>query len=296
MSPHDKAQQSVLREWLSQLASHGKAPSKLDKSMKPADVLLVVDMQNDLVGGSARVSESPLVEAETVKLIHHACKLGCKIVAVRSCHSANHSNFNRAGSAAGDYAFPPYCISGSEGSYFTTPVGDALTDAMKLSMERKEKNVHVCLKGMREDLRTFSAFPYNPKLAGQRLGLYDVTPDDPVLEFTGSFELRTSNIEGNINAHPDMRAITNRTPISEILWGDAAQSRLFICGLPLDFSVIDTACCASLAGKNPHIIIDATRPVCAANGRFVSDLEAHAKLLHTYQVKMCYSSDVLKGR
>ena len=288
----------VLREWLSLLAGVGKAPTKLEKSLRATDVLVVVDMQNDMVTGAARVPEAQEVERAVVSIMQKANAIGCKIIAVRSLHPANHKNFS---SEKGEHGFPPYCLSGTTGSFFTIPIGDALTEALQVCSQKKEKNVHICTKGFREDVRCFGAFPYSAKLATRRLGMNDVTQlDETFLEWTGSFELKSSCMERNVNAPPDLRAVMDRTPITELLWGMGENTRVFICGLPLDFGVIDTACCANVAGKAPYIIVDATRPVSSDAGAegstesaFVSSIDEHAKLLGSYKVRLCYTSDVL---
>jgi nicotinamidase-related amidase len=70
--------------------------------------------------------------------------------------------------------------------------------------------------------------------------------------WTGSFALKASNITEDINAPPDVMAVLKRRSLRDVLCEGGeealASRRLFVCGLALDFCVLDTALNASGAG------------------------------------------------
>eukprot|EP01060_Flectonema_neradi_P027522 TRINITY_DN37127_c0_g1_i1.p1 TRINITY_DN37127_c0_g1~~TRINITY_DN37127_c0_g1_i1.p1 ORF type:complete len:283 (+),score=47.67 TRINITY_DN37127_c0_g1_i1:51-899(+) len=277
------------------LAEAGSSAKKIEKEMKIHDVLIVMDMQNDMMeGGPMEVAESESVIPEVVRLIGHASQVGAKIIAVRAYHPANHCSF--IGRRA---AFPRHCLQGTTGSYFCDEIGEALTQAMQRAQERKESNVHICFKGLCDQISSNGAIPYAPQFALQRLTMSD--PSKPMIDWSGAFELKCSNLAADVNAHPDIRSILRKVPIKEILWGAPEGSRIFICGLPFDFGVIDTACCAHLMGKSGiHIVFDATRPFYfpgegIGKGGFLSSATEIHQMLAQHDIRLCYCSDVVRS-
>jgi len=83
--------------------------------------------------------------------------------------------------------------------------------------------------------------------------------------------VQCSSLDGNINAPPDMMSIFKRTRASDMLKGLGVE-RLFVCGLALDFCVLDTALNGVTSGfKNVHMIPDAARAARVPGaGRFGS--------------------------
>ena len=68
----------------------------------------------------------------------------------------------------------------------------------------------------------------------------------------------TRSNEKDINSPPDVLSIFNKQSLPELI---DKTSRIFICGLAFDYSVIDTAINASKIGYSTYIVIDASRPV-----------------------------------
>ena len=284
----------VLTEWASMLAEAGSSAKKIEREMKIHDVLIVLDMQNDMMeGGPMEVVECEAVIPEIARLIGHASQTGSKIIAVKAYHPISHCSFT--GRRA---AFPRHCVQGTSGSYFCDEIGEALSLAMRRAHERKENNVHICFKGFCEQISSSGAIPYAPQFALQRLTMAD--PSKPMTDWTGAFELRCSNLSDDINAHPDIRSILRKVPIKEILWGAPEGSRIFVCGVPFDFGVIDTACCAHQMGKSGiHIVFDASRPFYFAGegigkGGFLSSATDIHQMLEQHDIKLCYTSDVVR--
>jgi hypothetical protein len=78
------------------------------------------------------------------------------------------------------------------------------------------------------------------------------------LSWTGASTLTCSALHEDINAPPDVMAAEERQGLASRL---GTRRNLFICGLALDFCVIDSALTARNAGfENVYIILDASRP------------------------------------
>eukprot|EP00755_Sulcionema_specki_P037305 Sspe_Gene.108678::Locus_87799_Transcript_1_1_Confidence_1.000_Length_1224::g.108678::m.108678/K08281/pncA; nicotinamidase/pyrazinamidase len=285
---------NVLHKWESLLAEGGVAPRKLDRGLRKNDVVIVVDMQKDFFsGGPVEVPEADAVVPEVVQLLEAAMRVRCPVMAVRSYHPTNHCCFTGQGGA-----FPSHCVQGTAGCDFHPKIRTALAEARKDAVRRKDFNCYFCFKGFCEDVPSPGAFAYPLNFATQRLA---IDFENPQLEWSGAFELRCSNIAEDTNAPPDLRAVLRRTALRDLLWKETNDStRVFICGLSFDHSVLDTACCAVLAGvRNVHIVFDATRPRYAPgvgryNGGFFSSPSEVSLLLSNHSITLCYTSDLLK--
>eukprot|EP00756_Hemistasia_phaeocysticola_P064116 Hpha_TRINITY_DN7544_c0_g1::TRINITY_DN7544_c0_g1_i2::g.19001::m.19001/K08281/pncA; nicotinamidase/pyrazinamidase len=285
-----------LEQW-TKLLAEGKgdtqaAPTRLTVPMRAGDV------QNDFMpGGAMDVPESERVLEEVLALIQAAGKVGAKVIVSRAYHPADSCAFlTRKG------PFPPHCIQGGDGALLINDVKDAVAGLRGRSMSRGEQGAHVCFKGFVEDTASYGVLPYDGAFATGRLPIPPGSPG-PQLEWTGAFELHCSALDEDLNAPPDLRSVLRRKPARELLWGMGDRARLFVCGFAMDFSVLDTACCATTLGiaalEGVHIIFDATRPFWHPTlGRFsgfMSSPREVAKKLNTHGVRLCLSADVRKG-
>lgn len=123
-------------------------------------------------------------------------------------HPAGHVSFLPSG------PFPPHCVQGSKGSYFYKSVADALT-AAKTAGAR----LRVLFKGFAEDVDSFGAFKYSESQASGRLCIRSGCS----LTWTGGYVLKCSNFDADINAPPDVLAVTRKVSVSEMV---AAECRL----------------------------------------------------------------------
>jgi len=263
-----------------------------------SDVLVVIDMQNDFLpaadapdGGKFGVSDGAAASVQCVKLIEKAASVGARIVATRDYHPKDHcSFFAQAG------PFPPHCVQGHVGSFLFPPIAAALTEA------RKSTEVNVIFKGFCNATDSFGGFPYSEKESNDR----HLTKMDSAsrlhgcssLEWTGAFQLMCSNSDNDINAPPDVMSVFNRQPCSSLIQG---ASRVIVCGLALDFCVLDTCVNCVHSRVNPSAsvlcVYDAARAAHIPGfGQFGSGFLSNPKFvvdkLHEAGVSLVYTSEL----
>ncbi|CAL1162269.1 unnamed protein product [Cladocopium goreaui] len=259
----------LFKEWLDLTANRLTAASL--EPLNANDALIIIDMQADFVpknpsnphGGRFGVAEGdnviPLIES----LVDAAVTGGASICATRDYHPHDHCSFNITGGP-----FPPHCVQGSMGSYFHPRIGAKLTQVMKQNGE----NVMVAFKAFHEHIDSFGAFPYfdggDGRLTkkGSSDNAFGVNMGCAKAPFTGSVILKQSLLateELDINAPPDVLAILNdgvdrklRT-LHDVV---KDKKRLFVCGLALDFCVLDSCLNAIGAGLSEVcMVLDAAR-------------------------------------
>src|SRR3989344_9625282 len=90
-------------------------PATADKiALKPSDVLIVVDVQNDfLPGGSLAVPEGDAVVPVLNRYLAEFSAHELPIYATRDWHPANHCSFTAQGGP-----WPPHCVAETHGAQF----------------------------------------------------------------------------------------------------------------------------------------------------------------------------------
>eukprot|EP00659_Diplonema_papillatum_P022399 gene22399-34301_t len=157
--------EAVLSLYARLLAEAGTVQRKLDRGLKAHDVLIVVNAQNDfLEDGLAPVHEATEAVEEQVRLIQHASSVGAKIIAAKAFHPSNHCSFTTKRTAV-----PPHCIQGTHGAFFCGPVADALAAARAKARERRSNSVHICFKGVSDEISSPGALPYCLEFGQKRL-------------------------------------------------------------------------------------------------------------------------------
>lgn len=265
------------------------------------DGLIVVDMQRDLLpkhdrdnphGGRFGIAEGDHILMSCVSLIELFSRKGGTIVATRDYHPAGHVSFLPQGGP-----FIPHCIQGSEGAKFLPPIAGALAKARRADSKR----VHVAFKGMHEDVDSFAGFPYREAGSG-RVAKRDRIPESCLASamgssaapWTGALVLKQSAIlaadaenavhssefELDMDTPPDVFAPLNdgldrkMATMHECL---KSCKRIFVCGLALDYTVLDTCVNAKGLGyEQVSVVLDATRPahipgIGAYGSGFLSD-------------------------
>jgi nicotinamidase-related amidase len=261
--PLDAMSTRLLDEYVSLLNAADAQAARVHElsaaSVGPSDTLVVVDMQHDfLPGGSFGVAEGDATIAPIVKLIHHFAGRGATVIATRDYHPVDHCSFAALGGP-----FPPHCIQGTRGSFLHEAIADAmqpyLAAAAAPAASGKAATAHVVFKAFSPGIDSFGAFEYEPAVARTRLssrpdGADQAAPasGDGVaaaaaaaspcsVKWTGGFSLFSSNQRNDANAPPDVLSVLHRRPVSDLLPPPTADSRVFFCGLALDFCVIDSA-------------------------------------------------------
>ena len=272
--------------------------------MDHRDALLVIDMQNDFVerstanplGGRFAVSEGECTLPLIVSLIDAAVDAGATVVATRDYHPHDHASFDSQGGP-----FPSHCIQGSSGAKFLPPIADALADAHRhLGPDR----VHFAFKGLHEDVDSFGALPYadlacatdrlsrtnrasRPEL-GSMCGCTTAPWTGGLLLKQSGLRLTSGNpIDGeedeiDVNAPPDVLAVLPdgvERELRSLVDALDGKRRIYVCGLALDFCVLDT--CVNAAAACPELeeivlVLDASRAAHVPGGGafgsgFVSD-------------------------
>ena len=249
----------------------------------PGDALLVIDMQCDFLpkddvsnphGGRFGVAEGDHIVRPIAKLIDHFAARGGSVAATRDYHPHDHVSFLSQGGP-----FPAHCVQGTKGSEFVPPISRAMAAAMR---QRGPEAVAVAFKAMHEDVDSFGGLEYYHGGAGrisQRGGLPErampCTMGCAAAPWTGSLVLKLSGLafaladpdtavaEPEVNAPPDVFAALDDgkdrqlTSLSDFL---RPARRLFVCGLALDFCVLDT-CLNGVALGFPSVtmLLDAAR-------------------------------------
>eukprot|EP00930_Biecheleria_cincta_P000938 TRINITY_DN102120_c0_g1_i1.p1 TRINITY_DN102120_c0_g1~~TRINITY_DN102120_c0_g1_i1.p1 ORF type:complete len:611 (-),score=81.33 TRINITY_DN102120_c0_g1_i1:35-1867(-) len=264
---------TLFEEYIGLLGSAAKPTSPLPP-LGSEDALVIIDMQADFVnrhpttnphGGRFGVAEGehtvPLINC----LIDKAVESGALIAATRDYHPADHCSFNSHGGP-----FPAHCIQGTAGSYFLPAIGTKLADAMRKTSPEK---VCVVFKAFHEAVDSFGGLPYHD--GGEGRISKGNCPCHPfgqnkgcaAAPFTGGVMLKQSGLihddSVDINAPPDLLAVLDdghdrkARSLSEVL---AGRKRIFVCGLALDFCVLDTCLNAFGSGfRDVYMIMDAAR-------------------------------------
>ena len=254
-------------------------PDKLSGPITAQDALLVIDMQNDFVphhnednphGGRFGVPEGSHIVRPCIDLIHAFADAGAYVAATRDYHPADHASFIRQGGP-----FPPHCVQGTKGAELLQPIAKALAQEKWSAPDR----VDIAFKAMHEDVDSFAALPYYDGGEGR------ITTKGGAAEkglpcmmgcthapWTGSLIVKQSSIQAaladssgvtpiDMQAPPDMFAVLDDgkdrglSNLQEKLKG---KKRIFVCGLALDFCVLDT--CLNAAGIGEvFMVIDAAR-------------------------------------
>lgn len=165
---------------------------------------------------------------------------------------SDHCSFNTEGGP-----FPPHCVQGSDGSKFFPAIAEALTESRK-----KHDNVHIVFKGFFEEIDSFGAFKYPEEYAETRLTYKRDVPVSCGVPWTGAYKLKQSNLAADVDAPPDVLAVTKKVPLADLLQSAAggAVNRIFVVGLALDYCVLDTALTAAGAEfTDIHVVVDAAR-------------------------------------
>jgi nicotinamidase/pyrazinamidase len=151
--------------------------------------------------------------------------------------------------------FPPHCVQDTKGALIEKSIAD------KLKSVRRVTNVNIVYKGI-FNKESFGAFQYN-KEYGDKRGISDN------LQLTGSFSLHGSE------------------RLEDIIKRD---STLYICGLALDYCVIDTAITAKINEyKDVYIIYDVTKPVC-------EDMTEIKESIDKYGIKLISVNDIIQSK
>ena len=181
-------------------------------------------------------------------------------------------------------SFPPHCIQGTKGYDFQKDIGDRLA-----TVRSKGANVVIGFKGIENGHECFSAFRYTESSGKERFGS-DFQPS----EWCDCYALESSALAQDIDAQPDVMAVTSKQSIKDKL-SDLLMKpdcRLFVCGLAFDFCVIDSAINArENTGKPTFIIHDATRaaqiPGATSFGSgFLTDPAELVKKLENHGISM----------
>jgi len=290
------------------------APGEITKD----DALLVIDMQRDFVphhhvdnpqGGRFGVAEGDHIILACVQLIDHFVAKGAFVAATRDYHPHDHVSFLTQGGP-----FPVHCVQGTAGALLMPEIASALAHAKRVSPER----VHVAFKAMHEDVDSFGGLPYydggEGRIATQKpgreqhgLGCMMGCSKAP---WTGSLLMKQSAILSaledtsgstpiDMDCPPDALACVcddgHDRGLNSLHDALKTAKRVFVCGLALDFCVLDTCLNASsLRFKNVAMVFDAARaayiPGVGAfgpNGGFLSDPEEVKRKLTDAGVSLC---------
>jgi len=124
--------------------------------------------------------------------------------------------------------------------------------------------VDIVFKGFHEDVDSFGGFRYpDAPTTWSRLSnnqesdrLFGCSLDT----WTGSVVLKCSNRAEDVNAPPDVLAIYDRVSLGDHLKGRGVK-RIFVCGLALDYCVLDTALNGADLGlfEQVSVVMDASR-------------------------------------
>eukprot|EP01061_Rhynchopus_euleeides_P029105 TRINITY_DN4756_c0_g1_i1.p1 TRINITY_DN4756_c0_g1~~TRINITY_DN4756_c0_g1_i1.p1 ORF type:complete len:510 (+),score=161.45 TRINITY_DN4756_c0_g1_i1:161-1690(+) len=253
------------REYVEMLSQNDMDISEGQIEVTSDDVLLVIDMQNDFLpaddinknGGRFGVTEGSMTVPLIAQLIDTFLQKGARVVASRDYHPVDHISFTTEGGH-----FPPHCVQGSVGSRFYSPIGEALAEGIRKYGSDK---VTIVFKGFHEDVDSFGAFPYSQEHLKVRLQHRERQREcgGCLIDWTGCRMLKCSCLEFggviDVDAPPDILASYSSVTLADYL--GPSKGHAFVCGLALDFCVLDTALTATRTGifKDVHIVLDASR-------------------------------------
>ena len=276
----------LFKEWLS-LCGDGLKPES-PPILGRGDALVIIDMQADFVpadqsvnphGGRFGVAEGDRIVGTIVRLINAAVRQDAAVVATRDYHPVDHVSFMSEGGP-----FPAHCVQGTKGSYFLPAIGGALAAGMR-QRGGDTDGVMVAFKAFHEDVDSFGAFPYasgGDGRIGKRSPGGDASDSGKLVcgcsaaPWTGCMVLKQSALSKwwleygediDMNAPPDVLALAGDESgdggrRGQLSLQDALRKkkRLFVCGLALDFCVLDTCLNARELGfEEVWIVLDAAR-------------------------------------
>ena len=243
------------KEFMALLGEHGCVlePEDDRPTVRPDDVLFVVDMQNDLFAskkGSFPVKEAEHTVAAVRQLMLRDFGPTNKVFVTRDYHPIDHCSFQGEGGP-----YPPHCVQGSYGSF----IHEDIVAAMH---ERGKGKSLVVFKGFCPDIDSLGATPYTEDDAEARLSR-NIKGMCCSSTWTGAFVLKCSNMDADLNAPPDVMAVLNRKDVMDTIGRRPGQERpdAYVCGLSFDLCVLDTALNAATNGvfRNVYIVTNATR-------------------------------------
>lgn len=264
----DADNKKLFNEYNGLLRNAGAEFGNMASGFTKDDCLVIVDMQNDFVpqdpkdnpnGGKFGVPEGAVAAATIIDMIKKAADAKALIVATRDYHPIDHCSFSDNGGH-----FPPHCIQGSKGSKLFQPINEVLGEVKGSGAE-----VSVVFKGFHPGTDSFGCLKYGPKYFTERgLGNSEGPTTEcqlchgcSLLDWTGCFALKCSNIDEDLNAPPDVLAVYEKESLAQKLQKRGVR-RIFACGLALDFCVLDTALNAATAQLVPagvNLVVDAAR-------------------------------------
>jgi len=263
-NPHS---QDLHTEYESLLRKAGAEYTTLGTGFLPSDCLVVVDMQNDFVpiasapdGGRFGVAEGAACVIPMVTMARRASEAKALIIATKDYHPIDHCSF-----AENSGPFPAHCVQGSIGARFFPPVKEILRE-----VKAKGTEVKVLYKGFHPRTDSFGMVQYGEQYFTERCLGNQTTPASAdcdgscALDWTGGFVLQCSNLKEDLDAPPDVLAVLSRKTGGDILRQRKVR-RIILCGLALDYCVLDSALNAAtaegLAPDGVYMVVDATRAV-----------------------------------
>jgi nicotinamidase/pyrazinamidase len=201
------------------------------------DALIIVDMQNDFTIGSLAVPNNDVIFPNINKLIKLFSDMKTIIILTADWHPSNHMSFK---------ALPKHCVEESKGASIDNRIVEMLPNK-NIYHERLNftMGTYLVYKGRNSYNDSYGAFRY-PKdyLTKRKIGDY-ISTTGAKYYYPKSFDNMTpTTMHGKM-----LETILKR------------KNRLFVCGLALDYCVLDTAITGKAAGYDVYIVIDATKPV-----------------------------------
>lgn len=226
--------------------------------LQESDVLIIVDMQYDFVpGGAFAVSDGDKIIPSIAAAIMQAHSVGATVIFTRDYHPSDHVSFLTKGGP-----FPPHCQQGSHGSLIV----DELVAA-------SNPDDIVVFKGFLNCVDSFGAAPYSKRYADGR-----IRKELPcTVRSTGAYALHCSarlvNDQHNLNAPPDLTSwkgpqLNKEESLQTIIRSVPARGKIYVCGLALDYCVIDTAVNLRKYTSNRIFVLENLSRAAAANPGF----------------------------
>merc|ERR1711959_53593 len=169
------------------------------------------------------------------------------------------------------------------GSKFYEPIEKVLNE-----VRQDGADVRVVFKGFAPEVDSFGSFPYDNMYFNERQLGNNLCTDPEMqchaccaIDWTGGFALECSSIDEDLNAPPDVMAVLSRKSLALQLKEEDVK-RIFVCGLAMDFCVLDTALNAAghrlAQEEGVFLVADATRAVYAPGvGQFGSGFVSNPK-------------------
>lgn len=298
---------------------------------------LPADVARD--GGRFGVPEGGSCVGSIVKLIEKFSEVNAQIVATRDYHPRDHSSFSGQGGpfpphcvqgCRGSFFYPPIAKALTKAQKKSDLVRKRKSnfgekDPAKENFPKAPDGVVICFKGFVEEFDSFGAFKYDESYYKERVPFCPWKPGDEASSssaawstmtsmmgvegqacmscagsWTGCFCLKCSSLAEDVNAPPDVMAITR--PDKKTL--DQAISKenggkLLVVGLCYDYCVLDTAVNARKLGyEKVFIASEATRaayiPGVGKHGSgFLTDPDFLVGKFTEHNIKVVSVRDVL---